>query len=403
MFFKRILQDNTRPVVKDVSHFINNKSHKQKKYISLMVVPSYSTGKTRSIRVPRSLFYGVISCMLFISAAFTGLYLRSNYHQREALYLESSLLEIGEYLYGFRADAYQTQNNLIDAVMEINAELSQRDYLAQLELDQQARIHQIEVDVIWGEIRRQIEEIERTIVEFDEDRQAIIDGLSGRAAIIPPVAALMIQLEESQTQIRELSLIHSPQFQPEESGIGLMAMGSVSSHTTPLTPSTVNVYLRLLVGELEVQRKLMESLEYYRTRMDVYLRNFPTLWPIRGEISSNFGWRSNPFGGGSQHHDGIDIRAATGTPIRATGGGTVTFSGWRNGYGHTVTINHGNGITTMYAHNSRNLVRVGQRVERGEIIAHVGSTGLATGPHVHYEVIVNGRPVNPITFMREHY
>ena len=136
--------------------------------------------------------------------------------------------------------------------------------------------------------------------------------------------------------------------------------------------------------------------------MDPHLRNHPTLWPIRGRVSSEFGWRRNPMGGtGSEFHTGIDIAAPTGTAIRATGGGTVTFSGWKQGYGLTIIINHGSGLTTLYAHNSINMVNVGQRVARGDIIARVGTTGRTTGPHVHYEVRRNNTAINPRPFMVE--
>jgi len=395
MFLKHLVRDNTRPAVKSVSKLVDNRSHKQKKYISLMVVPSYSTGKTRTLRIPRALLHGTIMCMLVISAVFTGVYLRSNYFQRRAYDLDMSLSATEERYLEFRAYAAQVQDGLIETASQIYAELSDSEYRAQTALHRQAYNHQIELE----SLLEQIEEIERMIREFDEDRQAVITGLSTRAAVIPPVARLLEQLEESQALLLELSLIHAvPEYEPQ-TGIGLMSTVGISY--VPVTYDSVHEHLQLLIGELEVQRKLMESLESYRSRMDTYLRNFPTLWPIRGTVTSGFGWRRNPFGGASQHHDGVDIPARTGTHIRAAGGGTVTFSGWRNGYGNTVMINHGNGVTTLYAHNSRNLVTVGQRVERGDVIAHVGSTGLSTGPHLHYEVIVNGRPVDPRPFMRE--
>jgi murein DD-endopeptidase MepM/ murein hydrolase activator NlpD len=154
---------------------------------------------------------------------------------------------------------------------------------------------------------------------------------------------------------------------------------------------------------LEILTLLMEDFQYYRSRMQPYDLNYPTLWPIRGAISSGFGWRTNPMGGSnSQFHAGIDIPARVGTAIRATGGGTVVFSGWASGgFGNKVIIDHGLGLRTLYAHNQTNLVSVGQTVERGQIIARVGSTGQTTGPHVHYEVHHNGRAVNPRTFLLE--
>ncbi|MGF7184044.1 murein DD-endopeptidase MepM/ murein hydrolase activator NlpD [Desulfitispora alkaliphila] len=116
-------------------------------------------------------------------------------------------------------------------------------------------------------------------------------------------------------------------------------------------------------------------------------------WPVNGTITSPFG----PRGGG--YHHGLDIGARTGTSIRAADAGRVTFSGWRGAYGYMIEIDHGDGVSTRYAHNSANLVSVGDRVSRGQVIGRVGSTGRSTGPHVHFEVRVNGRAQNPINYL----
>ena len=126
----------------------------------------------------------------------------------------------------------------------------------------------------------------------------------------------------------------------------------------------------------------------------------PSIWPTSGDITSRFGWRNSPFGNGSDWHPGIDIANSSGTPIVATAEGEVVQSEWYGGYGNMVQVNHGNGITTVYGHNSQNLVHPGQVVKKGEVIAYLGSTGYSTGPHVHYEVRVNGTAVNPDTFLR---
>lgn len=133
-------------------------------------------------------------------------------------------------------------------------------------------------------------------------------------------------------------------------------------------------------------------------------RNFrlnatPSIWPAEGEVTSRFGWRGSPWGRGSDWHPGIDIANSTGTPISAAAAGEVVFSGWYSGYGNMVQIDHGNGIVTVYGHNSHNAVQVGQIVKKGQIIAYMGSTGYSTGPHVHYEVRVNGNVVNPANFL----
>ena len=125
----------------------------------------------------------------------------------------------------------------------------------------------------------------------------------------------------------------------------------------------------------------------------------PSIWPTSGEVTSGFGWRSSPWGGGSELHQGIDIANSMGTPIFATADGVVVQSGWSGGYGNIVQIDHGNGIETIYGHNSRILVNSGQSVKKGQVISYLGSTGRSTGPHVHYEIRVNGTAVDPIRFL----
>lgn len=129
------------------------------------------------------------------------------------------------------------------------------------------------------------------------------------------------------------------------------------------------------------------------------LATMPSLWPTNGEVTSRFGWRNSPWGGGSELHQGLDIANSMGTPIFATADGEVVQSGWAGGYGNIVQINHGNGIETIYGHNSRVTVNAGQYVKKGQVIAYLGSTGRSTGPHLHYEVRVNNTAVDPIRFL----
>ena len=117
--------------------------------------------------------------------------------------------------------------------------------------------------------------------------------------------------------------------------------------------------------------------------------------PVSGPVSSAFGWRTHPVYRTRRLHTGIDYAVASGTPVHAADSGTVLYSGWYGGYGYTVIINHGSGLTTLYAHNSGLIVGKNQRVAKGQQVAKSGSTGLSTGPHVHFEVRKNGQPVNP--------
>lgn len=125
----------------------------------------------------------------------------------------------------------------------------------------------------------------------------------------------------------------------------------------------------------------------------------PSIWPVTGTITSNFGYRGNPIGGGTGFHEGLDIAVDYGTPVRATAAGKVSMAGWVDGYGNLVEIDHGNGFVTRYGHNSMLLVVQGQTVKAGDIISLAGSTGRSTGPHVHYEVRVNGTPTDPLLFL----
>ncbi len=123
------------------------------------------------------------------------------------------------------------------------------------------------------------------------------------------------------------------------------------------------------------------------------------VFPVNGRITSGFGYRRHPILGTSRLHAGVDFGAPTGTTIYAADTGRVIYSGWYGGYGNTVIVDHGGGITTLYAHSSRLFVRVGQSVNQGQAIAAVGSTGLSTGPHLHFEVRQNGSPVNPMAYL----
>ncbi|HCM73957.1 MAG TPA: peptidase M23, partial [Armatimonadetes bacterium] len=121
--------------------------------------------------------------------------------------------------------------------------------------------------------------------------------------------------------------------------------------------------------------------------------------PTSGRRSSGYGMRRHPVLGTTRLHAGIDIAAPTGTAIRASASGTVVTASSMRGYGNTVIIDHGGGFSTLYGHCSRLFVRAGQRVNQGDRIAAVGSTGLSTGPHLHFEIRVNGRPVNPASYL----
>ncbi len=123
--------------------------------------------------------------------------------------------------------------------------------------------------------------------------------------------------------------------------------------------------------------------------------------PAEGITTSGYGWRLSPVNESPEFHRGIDICNLIGTPITATAAGKVIFSGWQSGYGYLIILDHGNGVLSFYGHNSEIWAKVGREVKRGEILGFMGSTGMSTGSHVHYEVWADGRPVNPGQFLNE--
>ncbi|MBE3575924.1 MAG: peptidoglycan DD-metalloendopeptidase family protein [Firmicutes bacterium] len=129
------------------------------------------------------------------------------------------------------------------------------------------------------------------------------------------------------------------------------------------------------------------------------LQRIPCIWPVAGSITEGYGWRQNPVLHVREFHPGVDIAGPYGATVAAAAQGVVTYAGWLAGYGNIVSVDHGNGFVTRYAHLSRILVRTGQTVTRGQTLGLVGATGLANGPHLHYEVWVSGSTVNPTAYL----
>jgi murein DD-endopeptidase MepM/ murein hydrolase activator NlpD len=160
-------------------------------------------------------------------------------------------------------------------------------------------------------------------------------------------------------------------------------------------PGSGSIDMENLKNEIaKSMERISEIKNYLRLQKNIYLAT-PTGLPVRGAITSNYGKRDNPITGEEEFHSGIDIATSPGTPVSATADGIVSFSGWNGGSGNLVVLEHGFGFSTFYAHNKMNNVKVGQKVRRGDVIGYIGSTGNATGPHVHYEIWKNGSSVNP--------
>ncbi len=162
---------------------------------------------------------------------------------------------------------------------------------------------------------------------------------------------------------------------------------------------TGSLDMEALRGEIEAAMQSVSAIRaYIAEQRDIHLAT-PFGWPVAGTLSSPYGYRNHPVYEQRKLHTGVDLSVPSGTRVKATADGVVSFAGWTENSGFVVVIEHGYGFSTAYAHNRKALVRVGQRVVRGEVIARSGSTGVSTGPHVHYEIWKNGRHVDPAEFL----
>lgn len=154
-----------------------------------------------------------------------------------------------------------------------------------------------------------------------------------------------------------------------------------------------------LEGAAKQQESSFSELKHFLENKRTRLSCTPAIWPVRGWLTGGFGYRRSPFTGHRQLHEGLDIAAGAMTPIIAPADGTVIYSGFMAGWGNILILNHGYGYRTFFAHNARNLASWGKKVKRGEVIACVGNTGQSTGPHLHYEVHVNGIAQDPLKYI----
>ncbi len=236
--------------------------------------------------------------------------------------------------------------------------------------------------------------------EIGAIRQQKEDTLDAMSVSIAELNARIIRLDALGRRLTDMADIEDSEFNfdtdpalggPEEP----IQSGSVE------VPEVVEA-MAALNRDLDDREAQLGVLEGVLMHKNLEERVYPQGRPVKsGWVSSFFGKRTDPFTGKPANHTGIDFAGSMGDEIIAVADGVVTWSGDRYGYGIMVEINHGNGYTTRYAHNSENLVVVGEEVRKGQTVALMGETGRATGPNLHFEVVRNGRRVNPVNFIRE--
>jgi murein DD-endopeptidase MepM/ murein hydrolase activator NlpD len=224
------------------------------------------------------------------------------------------------------------------------------------------------------------------------------------ATKIRSLTSEMMALREFEKKLRVIANVEEPAGQDAVFGIGgtmpenLEDVLSLSDKHNSLMRD-MHTHAENLKDAFVVEKQAFEELHGYLQGQKSLLASTPAIRPATGWLSSGFGHRISPFTGLKEFHRGLDIAARTGTPIIATADGVVTFAGRKGGLGKMLVIDHGRGMVTRYCHLQKSLVRSGTRVKRGDKIALVGNTGRSTAPHLHYEVHLNGIPVNPTKYI----
>jgi murein DD-endopeptidase MepM/ murein hydrolase activator NlpD len=246
----------------------------------------------------------------------------------------------------------------------------------------------------WG---RRLEDQRQQVLDARQELQNRLDALAGR---VGQMNAHVIRLDALGRRLTEMAHLDKGEFDfdsvPAVGGPEGLAEGAL------VAAPDITSMLDSLSRQIKDRERQLSVLESLISTRNLNRQIVPGGRPvIQGWISSYFGRRTDPFNGRTAYHKGIDFAGPAGSQVVAVAAGVVTYSKDRFGYGKTVEINHGNGYVTRYAHNQRTLVAPGDTVQKGQSIALIGSTGRSTGPHLHFEVLRNGRAIDPMSFVRQ--
>jgi murein DD-endopeptidase MepM/ murein hydrolase activator NlpD len=246
-------------------------------------------------------------------------------------------------------------------------------------------------------MRQQLEQQQQQLAKVHADAQRDVNAL---AVQLGDLQAQSVRLDALGQRLTKAGKLKDGEFdfdQPPAVG-GAEDAGEASY----AIPQTLGSSIHSLATRFDHQQAQLKALEDLLLDRKVASSLRPTGMPVSGYISSYFGNRTDPFNGHREFHTGLDIATPVGSKVHAVAEGIVTYAGVRRGYGNVVEIDHGNGYMTRFAHNSKLLVHVGERVRVGQVISRSGDTGRSTGPHLHFEVWFKGRVINPLAFVRSH-
>ena len=246
----------------------------------------------------------------------------------------------------------------------------------------------LENDELALELQMTNDELERYVVKVDET-------IKENEELEKAVESIDEKLEEIDSLKTEMEL-------------AMVEMGAeVATEPEEASYTSRSAIARSEDYDVDITEILMEQEETFNELKESALEtidqamSYPNLYPAEGRFTSGFGYRRHPVSGTYSFHKGVDIANSTGTEIMAAGSGVVTFAGYNGGYGYIIVIDHGNGYQTVYAHNSKMLVSAGDVVEKGQVISKMGSTGTATGSHLHFEIHKDGVQIDPMTIIEK--
>ncbi len=331
-------------------------AHRKFKKVTLMIVPN-STGKTRKMTLSPWILKSIAAGLVILVTALSI----STYHFSDSLKI--------------------TENALAEERLRVAA------------LEDERQQHVAEID----ELHRQFAQVNERLASLNELESKVLTLVG-------------LESPEDENENTPDEPLDQPDMTPDVAAnmendvfASQFLLVSRSSDSRTLGP-VLNDYevdveqlSQLIESQTSNMVKLVDEVEEQLEFLDAE----PNQWPATGRLSSPFGKRVSPTNRfRTEFHQGIDIAGPSGSDISAAGSGIVTYSGYNGGYGRMVIVSHGYGYTSVYAHNSQTLVEVGDRVEKGDLIAKMGSTGRATGTHLHFEVRLHGEPVDPLTILK---
>lgn len=253
-------------------------------------------------------------------------------------------------------------------------------------------------------------ELARQSVSVDQAQLQISDELSAMTIKVAELQARVMRLDALGEQVAQVARLDNGEFDfsrkpalggPERKRKSISVAGiTAENQTSRVSDTSLQQMLDQLAEHIDNREQQLALLDKQLNARESRLQAFVAGRPVsKGWMSSAFGKRIDPFNGNHTWHEGVDFAGKSGADVIAVAGGVITQASRKSGYGRMLEINHGNGYVTRYAHNDSNLVEVGDVVDKGQVIAMMGSTGRSTGPHVHFEVLHNGKAINPERFI----